>query len=123
MAPWWGRARAQRRRDRKSRKQVEGVAAVEEAAEVLERVNGLAGGQAGIAFDAMAKVGDVVVSLETERQVKDGIRAVSLDLGERRGNRRGSRNRGIPRQVHANQLDVCVRSRAEEMGRTGLQID
>jgi len=23
----------------------------------------------------------------------------------------------------ANQLDVCVRSRAEEMGRTGLQID
>jgi len=89
----------------------------------LERVNGLAGGQAGIAFDAMANVGDVVGSLETERQVSDGMRAVSLEFGERRGNRRGSRNRGIPRQVHANQLDVCVRSRAEEMGSTGLQID
>ena len=79
-----GRRRAQSRRDQKSRKQVEGVAAVEEAAEVLELVNGLAGGQGGIAFDAMAKDGNFVVFLETHRQIQDGIGAGSLEFGERR---------------------------------------
>ena len=41
-------------------------------------------------------------------QMKDGIGAGSLEIGDCRGDRRGSRNRGIPRQVHANQLDIYV---------------
>jgi hypothetical protein len=96
---------------------------VKEAVEAVQRVKGLASGEAGIALDALAEVEDGGALLETNRQLDDGIGTNTLEFGDRGGDRRGSGNRGIPRQVHANQLDVCVRSRAEEMGRTGLQID
>ena len=73
----------------------------------MERVNGLAGGQAGIACDAMAKVGDVVASLETERQVKDGIRAGTLGFGDYR---------------NVGEINRFKRQRKDGIGRGSLEI-
>ena len=75
----------------------------------MERVNGQAGGQVGIACDAMDKVGDVVASLETERQVKDGIRAGTMGFGDYR-----------------NVGEIIIirfkRQRKDEIGRGSLEI-
>jgi hypothetical protein len=106
-----------------SRESRQGVAVFEEAVEAVKRVKGLASREAGVSLDALAEVEDGGALLETNRKLDDGIGTNTLEFGDRGGDRRGSGNRVIPRQVHANQLDVCVRSRAEEMGRTGLQID
>ena len=122
-AQGWGRRRAHGGREQKSRKQLQGVAVVEEAVETVKRVKGLASREAGVSLNAVAEVEDGGALLETYGQTDDGIGTNTLEFGDRGGDRRGSGNRGITRQVHANQLDICVRSRAEEMGRTGLQVD
>ena len=101
-----GRCGAHGGRDQKSWKEVQGVAVVKEAAEAVQRVEGLASGEASIALDTLTEVKDGGALLETNRQMEDGIGANTLEFGDRGGDRRGSGNRGIPRQVHANQLDI-----------------
>ena len=63
-----GRRRAHGRRNQKSRKEVQGVAVVEEAVEAVERVKGLASREARIALDALAEVEDGGAFLETNRR-------------------------------------------------------
>jgi hypothetical protein len=74
----------------------------------VERVKGLASREAGIALDVLDEVEDGGAFLNTTRQLEDGIGANSLEFGDRGGDRRGCGNRGIPRQVHANQLVLEV---------------
>ena len=74
----------------------------------MEWVKGLTSREAGIVLDALAEVENVGAFLETNRQLEDGIGADTLEFGDRGSDRRGGGNRGIPRQVHANQLDIYV---------------